>query len=135
MGLTISHGILENDSLVYFNLYRGIIATLSEVVEKPEYLYLNNYDPTNWKQINSLTDYFGYWKTEPKDPVWFLLAHSDTAGFIKSEHAKLLSERLANFTDSIKEMYPPDLLKMHKTFIKGLSLAAKNNEEVIFKQE
>lgn len=128
MYISISHGVLSNGTKISFNRYRGLIASIIGITEKEEDLYNPWLDPTDWKTISQYTDYFGYWKEAPKDPIWYLLALSDTYGVIKPEYGLLLANRLTEILPLFPEK--SDSIKITKLFIKGLKAAAKKNEEL-----
>lgn len=128
MNICISHGVISSGSKISFSIYRGIIAVAAGITEKPEDLYNPWLDKTDWKTISQYTDFFGYWKIEPKDPIWYLLAHSDSAGSIRPEHAIALANRLKDLLPKLPEK--SIAIKISKLFIKGLKAAAKNNEEL-----
>lgn len=133
MDITISHGIY-NGSIPEFNLYRGVIASLFGIVEKPEYLYLPELDKTDWSYINQCTDYFGYWKKTPVDPIWYLIAHTDNTGYIQAKHCAPLLESLSKIKIDTNSGFGGSIPNIHKSFIKGLKLAIAANEDVIIKQ-
>lgn len=135
MFISISHGILEKGSRAIFNYYRGALATTCGLVERPDHLYIPDCDKNDWKYISSVTDYFGYWKEAPIDPIWYLIAHSDNSGYFTAEQALLLAARLTELQVQLKDSFGTDIPKINKIFITGFKEAANKNEKVTIKQD
>lgn len=131
MQIKISHSIWNGTSIA-FSFWRRDIAVAAGIVAEPMDLYSKN-DKIPWKEINKLTDYTGYWKAHPGDPIWFILAHDHSTGYITANHAGELAMRLETLLDKLpgKESYP-NQQTVTKKIIKGLKDAATKKEEVTF---
>jgi hypothetical protein len=116
---------------VFFNLLRGEIAKAAGIIEH-SHLFGSPEDGIDWSHITKITDYFGYWSEKPKDPIWYLLAHSDRAGIIKSEHVSELIPRLSSIKlDMVTDT--PNWKKAVTDLISRLKTAESNKEDLIFK--
>lgn len=118
---------------VFFNLFRRELAIAAQIIEPKAYFGTPD-DGIDWKAITKMTDYFGYWVTEPKDPVWYLLAHSDCDGIITLDQMKLLIPRLLNIRHELsgKDNYP-NWEKYCGEFAKKMSNALAEEKVLQFK--
>ena len=130
--VTVTQEILEQPT-VFFNLFRGNLAKAAGILEK-EYLFGSPEDKIDWEYISKITDYFGYWSEKPKDPLWYLLAHSDKAGIIKVEHVSELIPRLVLIKSELSGAGShPNWQKGTLEFTNKLKLAESSKEDLIFK--
>lgn len=132
MGLDTSHDCF-NGSYSGFTEFRNKIALYAGYNLKSEigsYGNIASYIDLDWAQFTE-NNYKGVWKTEQKDPLIYLFAHSDCDGYIDPKEAKLLSPRLKEIVLLINK---DDIhfIRVVNKFIDGLNLAASKNEKVKF---
>lgn len=119
-------------SRISFSFWRKEIALAAELIQDKTILYSDE-DKIDWKYLEKQTDFLGYWKEHPGDPIWYLIAHSDTSGIITWQQAKELAPRL-------KELVPklpgtgkfPNYQFITKKTITLFNKAVKNEEDIIF---
>jgi hypothetical protein len=117
---------------VSFSLWRREIALAAGLIADKNNLYTVE-DKIKWDFFEKKTDFLGYWKEHPGDPIWFLIAHKDTEGIITWQQASELSKRLKSLISALpgKESYP-NFQVMTKKIISTLNKAAKAQEDITF---
>lgn len=118
---------------VMFNLYRTELALASEIITPGKYFGTPD-DGIDWKSISKMTDYFGFWSNEPKDPIWYLLAHSDKDGIITNKQLEVLIPRLTELNKILPGAETvPNWKKFNTEFLVGLSTAYVSKDDITFK--
>lgn len=130
--MEIEPSIFEGNK-IFFNLFRRELAQAAEIIPVDGYFGTPE-DGIDWKYISTLTDFTGYWVEKPKDPIWYLLAHSDSGGYINWEDLKPLSTRLGE----LKKLLPgsdtlPNWKKFTGNFNKKILEAYSEKQNLIFK--
>lgn len=132
MGLDTSHNCY-NGSYSGFKKFRNKLALAAGYKLKTElnvigqlFTYVD-IDFTQFEREN----FYGVWKKTWKDPLMYLLVHSDCEGHIEPKEGKLLSERLKEILPLINKDDIYFVSAVHR-FITGLDLAASKNENVQF---
>lgn len=139
MGLDTSHDAWHG-SYLGFSKWRSMLAVAAGIIRPGDLLFPRSaYDdkfmndtPIDWELIDQDTDYMGNWTNKPRDPLFYLLAHSDCDGVIKPEHMIPLAQRLEEFADDVDDNYGAFGFRPTRRFIDGLVRAHKANEEIDF---
>lgn len=131
MSIKISSEVYDGSG-TFFSMWRKEIAVAAELIEDKDELYSSS-GKINWDYLAKQTDFLGYWKTHPGDPVWFIIAHNDSDGILTHEHAAELSKRLKDLVPKLsgKDKYP-NWQTQTKNIIKGLNKAVKAKEDINF---
>lgn len=119
-------------SRIIFSLWRRELALAAEIITDKDHLYTPE-DKINWDYFAKQTDFLGYWKSHPGDPIWFILAHKDDEGLISFENLDELSKRLKELVPKLpgKEQHP-NWQTMTKKFITTINKAYKEKENMLF---
>lgn len=118
---------------VFFNFFRKELAVAAGIITPDKYFGTPD-DGIDWKSITKMTDYFGYWNTEPKDPIWYLLAHSDKDGIITLQQMATLHPRLLKLSKNLdgKGTFP-NWEKVCKEFADKMFVASAEGKNLEFK--
>lgn len=129
--------IIEPDIIdipkVLFNLFRKELAVATGIITEDKYFGAPD-DGIDWKSISKMTDYFGYWSNQPKDPIWYLLAHSDRDGIITVDQQELLIPRLTELSKNLSGTESlPNWKKFTTDFVKVMKIAYTSGKDLTFK--
>lgn len=138
MGLSTSHKAFSG-AYSGFSYWRRKLAIRAGLIGPGQTLFHKAfYDdqtlddtPIDWDAIGKMTDFKGNWFSQPEDPIFYLLAHSDVDGVIKVEHMIPLADRLEELEEIVDAEFPV-WRKPTRAFIDGLRKAAAANEEITF---
>lgn len=141
MGLDTSHDAWHGAYSAFGN-WRHEIAVAAGIIQKDESLFPRadftrepKESPLDWDKLDAMTDCYGVWHTEPEDPIWYLLNHSDCEGVIQHKHLLPLADRLQELVplvDTQDWQYTEWQESRTQRFVDGLRAAYEAGEDLDF---
>jgi len=122
MGLSIYNSI--TDQCVWSSSYSGFGNWRDDLAKAA--------DVGDWRTTGNPTadEVMGFWANAPKDPLSFVLQHSDCDGYIFPDNAGRLERRLRGLLDDLADS---EWLDVTKDFIKALDEACNTKAILVFK--
>ena len=120
MGLAI----YLNENVVWSSSYSGFGAWRDELAKAA--------GVPDWRTSGNPTEeeVMGLWAHQPKDPLSFVLQHSDCDGVILPDNAGRLARRLRGLLDDLADS---EWLEATKDFIVALEVACDNRQVLEFR--